>query len=121
VVLELLDLICSDFFLYSPVTGRYSSDYFHRIVINTRAAFISTTDYGQFLALKETQNVKLDVNTTNKQRFKFGIRSTAFKGTVQMNTLLEILAFHVIEADTSFLLSLHNLNKIGVYFNNLTN
>jgi hypothetical protein len=107
--------------LYSLVTGRYSSDYFHGIIINTKAAFISTTGYSQFLALKETQNVKLNANTANKQRFKFGIESTASKGTVQVNTPLEILAFHVIEADTPFLLSLHDLNKIRVYFNNLTN
>jgi hypothetical protein len=90
-------------------------------VIDTGVAFTSTAGYGQFLALKETQNVKLDADTANGQRFKFGIGSTAFKGTVQMNTSLEILAFHVVEADTPFLLSLHNLDKIGVYFNNLTN
>jgi hypothetical protein len=51
-------------------------------VIDTEAAFISTVGYGQFLAFKETQNVKLDADTANEQRFKFGIRSTAFKGTV---------------------------------------
>jgi hypothetical protein len=90
-------------------------------VINTEAAFIFITGYSQFLALKKTQNVKLNANTTNKQRFKFNIRLTAFKGTVQMNTLLRILAFYVVKADTFFLLLLHNLNKIGVYFNNLTN
>jgi hypothetical protein len=50
----LSDLICSDFFLYSLVIGRYFSDHFHRIVINTRAAFMFTTGYSQFLALKET-------------------------------------------------------------------
>jgi hypothetical protein len=117
----LSDLICSDSFLYSLITGKYFSDHFHKIVINTGAAFTSTADYGQFLALKKTQNVKLDTNTTNRQRFKFGIRSTASKSIVQVNTLLGILAFHVIEADTPFLLLLHNLNKIRVYFNNLTN
>jgi hypothetical protein len=90
-------------------------------VIDTGAAFTSTAGYGQFLALKKTQNVKLDADTANKQRFKFGIRSTAFKGTVQVNTPLRILAFHVVKADTPFLLLLHNLDKIGVYFNNLTN
>jgi hypothetical protein len=51
-------------------------------VINTEAAFISTTGYGQFLALKKTQNVKLDANTANRQQFKFGIGSTASKGIV---------------------------------------
>jgi hypothetical protein len=82
VVPELLDLICSDFFLYSLVIGRYSSDYFHGIVIDTGAAFIFIAGYGQFLAFKETQNVKLDVDTANRQRFKFSMGSTAFKGTV---------------------------------------
>jgi hypothetical protein len=38
-----------------------------------------------------------------------------------MNTPLRILAFHVVKADTSLLLSLYNLDKIRVYFNNLTN
>jgi hypothetical protein len=90
-------------------------------VIDTGAAFTFTTGYGQFLALKETQNVKLNANTANKQRFKFSIRSTVFKGTVQVNTSLGTLAFHIVKADTPFLLSLHNLDKIRVYFNNLTN
>jgi invasion protein IalB len=51
-------------------------------VINTEAAFTFTIGYGQFLALKKTQNVKLDVNTANKQQFKFSIELTAFKGIV---------------------------------------
>jgi hypothetical protein len=51
-------------------------------VINTEAAFIFTAGYGQFLALKKTQNVKLDANIVNRQQFKFNIRLTAFKGTV---------------------------------------
>jgi hypothetical protein len=90
-------------------------------VINTGAAFTFTAGYGQFLALKETQNVKLNTNTANRQQFKFGIKLTAFKGIVQINTSLGILAFYVVKTDTFFLLLLHNLNKIGVYFNNLTN
>jgi hypothetical protein len=65
VVLELLDLICSDSLLYSSVTGRYFSDHFHGIVIDTGAAFTFTIGYGQFLALKKTQNVKLDADTAN--------------------------------------------------------
>jgi hypothetical protein len=50
----------SDSLIYSPVTGRYSSDYFHGIVIDTGAAFTSTAGYGQFLALQETQDVEIN-------------------------------------------------------------
>jgi hypothetical protein len=79
---ELSDLICSDSLLYSLVIGRYPSDHFHEIVINTGAVFTFIAGYSQFLVLKKTQNVKLNTNTANKQRFKFGIESTVFKGTV---------------------------------------
>jgi hypothetical protein len=78
----LSDLICPNSLLCSLVIGKYSSDHFHGIVINTGVAFTSTTGYSQFLALKETQIVKLNTDTANGQRFKFGIGLTDFKGTV---------------------------------------
>ena len=43
------------------------------------------------------------------------------KGTVKIDTPLRALVFYVVEADIPFLLSLYDLNKIGVYYNNLTN
>ena len=57
----------------------------------------------------------------NSQRFKFGMGTTSSKGTVRVKTPLGDLVFYIVEADTPFLLSLHDLNKIGVYFNNLSN
>jgi hypothetical protein len=38
-----------------------------------------------------------------------------------VDTPLGALTFHVVEADTPFLLLLYDLDKIGVYYNNLTN
>ena len=55
------------------------------------------------------------------QRFKFGIGTTTLKGTVKVDTLLRALTFYVVKADTLFLLLLYNLDKIRVYYNNLTN
>jgi hypothetical protein len=112
---------CPDSLIYSPVTGRYSSDCFHGIVIDTGAAFTSTAGYGQFLALRETQNIEIDQGMAQGQRFKFGIGTTTSKGTVKVDTPLGALIFHVVDADTPFLLSLHDLDKMGVYYNNLTN
>ena len=42
-------------------------------------------------------------------------------GTVQVNTPIGSIVFHVVEADTPFLLSLRDLDKLGFYFNNLKN
>ena len=111
---------CPDSLIYSPIAGRYSSDHFYGIVIDTGAAFTSTAGYGQFLALQKVQHVNIK-ETANGQRFKFGIGSTTSKGTVEVNTPLGSLVFHVVEADTPFLLSLNDLDKTGAYFNNLTN
>ena len=47
--------------------------------------------------------------------------TTTSKGTVKVDTPLGALTFHVVEADTPFLLLLYDLDKIGVYYNNLTN
>jgi hypothetical protein len=43
---ELSDLICSDSFLYSLVINKYFNNYFYKIVINIRAAFIFIIGYG---------------------------------------------------------------------------
>jgi len=43
------------------------------------------------------------------------------KGTVQVQTLIRVISFYVVKANTLFLLLLHNLNKLNIYFNNLLN
>ncbi len=40
---------------------------------------------------------------------------------MKVDTLIGKVEFYIIKANTPFLLSLANINKLGVYFNNLIN
>jgi hypothetical protein len=107
---------------YSPNQGRYSKDRFHGIVIDTGAAFASTAGFGQFLALKEQLQASAEIiPTTNSARFQFGIGTTGSKGTVKVHSPVGVLTFHIVDTDTPFLLSLHNLDSLEIYYNNLSN
>ncbi|KAH9203577.1 hypothetical protein DL95DRAFT_321165, partial [Leptodontidium sp. 2 PMI_412] len=52
---------------------------------------------------------------------KFGIGDVTSIGFINIDTLLGKLRFHVLYIGTLFLLSLANINKNKLYFNNLTN
>jgi hypothetical protein len=107
---------------YSPTRGRYSKDQFHGIVIDTGAAFVSTAGFGQFLALKEQLQSSAEITpTTGNTRFQFGIGTTGSKGVVRVDSPIRVLTFHVVDTDTLFLLSLHDLDTLGIYYNNLSN
>ena len=52
---------------------------------------------------------------------KFGISDATFIGFININTPVGKLRFHVFYIGTPFLLSLANIDKNKLYFNNLTN
>jgi hypothetical protein len=63
----------------------------------------------------------LDETTRGQVTVQFGISLTSFIGFVKVETLVEQVEFHVIVAKIPFLLSLVDMDKLGVYFNNLNN
>ena len=50
---------------------------------------------------------------------QFGIGSTALIGLVVVKTLIALVDFHIVKADTPFLLCLIDINKLQVYYNNV--
>ena len=54
-------------------------------------------------------------------KVQFGISSTSSIRFAIVNTLIGQVEFHIMHAKTPFLLSLADIDKLGVYFNNLTN
>ena len=42
-------------------------------------------------------------------------------GTVYIKTLLEIITFYIIKANTLFLFYLADIDKLGIYLNNTIN
>ena len=66
-------------------------------------------------------NIILDKTTKGIVKVQFGISFILFMGFTIVETLIGQVKFYIMHAKTLFLLSLANINKLRVYFNNFTN
>ena len=57
---------------------------------------------------------------TGAINIQFGIGSTALIGSIKVKTPIGLVDFHVVKADTPFLLCLADIDKLQVYYNNVT-
>jgi hypothetical protein len=109
------------FTLTSTTESRYDDREFKGILVNCGAARRSTAGIEQFTALQRlNDSVQLDKSIVGS-KIQFGIGSTSTMGTTELNTPLGQLIFHIVGVNTPFLLCLADLDRLGVYFNNLTN
>jgi hypothetical protein len=116
------ELLTTELLTTGSNTSRYSSDHFYGIVIDTGASKYSTAGFAQFQALQNIDNtVKLDGTTKGKVNVQFGIGATSSIGSALVNTPIGQVEFHIMLCKTPFLLSLDDIDTLGVYFNNLTN
>ena len=90
-------------------------------MIDTRASKRSTAGLSQLKALQRTEDVHIDESTKGMVTVQFGIGSTSSIGSVKISTPIGQVQFHIVDAYTPFLLSLADMDALGVYFNNLTN
>jgi hypothetical protein len=111
----------ADPFVYSTTAkSRYTSTVFVGIMVDTGASKKSTAGYGQFQALQRVnQNIRLDTLTKGQVSVQFGIGIASSIGTVEVNSLIGKVHFHVVHADTPFLLCLADMDSLQVYYNNL--
>ena len=70
---------------------------------------------------KKIKHVQVDKSRAGAVNVQFGIGSTTSIGSLLLDTPIGVIEFHVVEADTSFLLCLEDMGKLNVYFNNLEN
>lgn len=113
----------TDPFTYISTT-RYNSTTFYGVMIDTGASQKSTAGYGQYLACKESNRymcTEMNKATAGAVKVQFGIGSTKSIGSVIIDMPIGQAEFHIVEADTPFLLCLKDMDRLGVYFNNLTN
>jgi hypothetical protein len=93
-------------------------------MIDSNASTKSTTEYDQYLAFKKNKihsSVDLDHSRAETVNVQFGIESASSIESLTIDTSFEIVKFHVIKTDISFLLSLADMNRLKVYFNNVKN
>ncbi|EED15482.1 conserved hypothetical protein [Talaromyces stipitatus ATCC 10500] len=100
--------------------SRYSEETWRGILIDTGAADFSTAGYSQFLAYrKAVKGAVMDTSTVNSVGIKFGsgdpVRS---KGSVDVDTPIGRVRFHILETMTPFLLSIKDLDRLNVYYDN---
>ncbi|KAM4064694.1 cwf18 domain containing protein [Hirsutella rhossiliensis] len=97
------------------IEDRYSRDRFQGIMIDTAG-------YSQYIALqREDPSVALDSSTSGQASIKFGNSDAIHSlGTVALNTPLGRITFHVLQTPTPFLLCLADMDRLGIYFNNIT-
>lgn len=101
---------------------RYSSAEFQGIMPDTGAAGISSAGEPQVQALrKRDPSIQIDTSTAGVNSIRFGKGTAIVKGVVQVPTPLGTITFHVVPANTPFLLCLKDMDNIGVFFDNTRN
>ena len=107
-------------------TSRYTSEIFYGIMIDTGASKRSTAGYSQYLAYKKGNfasgtDSNIDRTKAGAVNVQFGIGSTSSIGTVLVDTPIGRIEFHIVEADTPFLLCLRDMDTLKVQYDNLRN
>ncbi|KAL3702992.1 hypothetical protein TMatcc_010179 [Talaromyces marneffei ATCC 18224] len=107
-------------FLTEP---RYSTNTFVGILIDTGAAEHSTAGYPQYLAYRKTaKNVILDTSTAGQASIRFGPgESIKSIGSIDVPTPIGTIRFHILEVMTPFLLSIKDMDRLGIFFDNTKN
>ena len=104
------------------IDDRYSFSQFHEIMIDIEAFKHSTTDYDQYLAYqKYIENISINIEKAEAVNVQFDIEEISFIDSIMIIMLMNTTKFHMIRANTLFLLCLADMNRLSVYLNNLIN
>jgi hypothetical protein len=90
-------------------------------MIDSKTSIQLIVDYEQYLAFIKNIFINLNrikIDTVNVQ---FEIESTLSINSLTIDTSFELMKFHVIKTNTSFLLNLADMNRLKIYFNNVEN
>ena len=90
-------------------------------MIDTRALKRSIIGYKQYLVYRKTYNIIINILKAGAINIQFGIGSTSSISFITVNILVGNIKFHIVKADTPFLLYLTNIDILKVYYNNLKN
>ena len=103
------------------INTRYTSKEFYGVMIDTGASCRSTAGYEQYIAYKKINNIEIDAQQARAVNIQFGIGSTLSIRTIVVNIPIGNIDFHVIQADTPFLLCLKDIDLLKAYYNNVEN
>jgi hypothetical protein len=106
----------------STTNSRYDDIEFKDILVNCDVADRFIESMKQFKALQRISNDNVALNKkTIESSIKFEIDNTLILEFVELNISLEVITFHIVEVNISFLLCLNDFDRLDIYFNNLIN
>jgi hypothetical protein len=90
---------------------------------DTRASGVSSAREPQFKALsKINSKIQLDLSRAREHKIRFGKgEPMASQGTIDIDTPLGTIIFHILLTNTPFLFCIKDIDTIGVKFHNLRN
>ena len=110
-------------YIYNVIfESRYESTEFKNIFIDTNAAIRSNAEFDQYETLKRfDDSIKIDHSTIESVDFIFEMNITSSIESINLHTSMKSVIFHIMIANTFFLLCLIDMNKMKTFFNNITN
>ena len=91
------------------------------MIIDIKVSKRLIVGYRQYLAYRKTYNIVINTLKASAINIQFGISSTLFIGSIIVNTPVSNIKFHIMKADTPFLLCLADINTLKIYYNNFKN
>lgn len=106
----------------SSIDSWYNDTEFKGLLIDSGTLTWSTDEINQLKALQQLNTyVQIEKNMVGSANFIFWIESIISVRLVDLNISLGLIIFHIVPVNTLFLLRLADIDKYGVFFNNITN
>jgi hypothetical protein len=103
------------------IVSRYDDREFRDILIDHDAADYSFENIEQFTTLQRISKTSLILNKKRIISFRFDIDEIFSIDTINLKIFVDVITFHIVLVQTSFLLCLADMNCLRLYFNNLIN
>jgi hypothetical protein len=103
------------------IASRYDDREFKDILIDHEVADFSSEYIEQFTILQRISKTTLSLNKNRIISFRFDIDEISFIDTVNVNTFVDVITFHIVFVHISFLLCFVDMNRLRLYFNNFIN
>jgi hypothetical protein len=100
---------------------RYDNREFKNILIDHDATNFFSDDIEQFTIVQRVSKSSLSLNKNKIISFRFDINEIFFIDTINLNTSIDVITFHIVFVHILFLLCLVDMNCLRLYFNNLIN
>lgn len=100
----------------------YNNTKIKKLLIDSSASTRSTGGISQLKVLQQLDIfVQLDKNTAGLANFIFEVGNAASIRSINLATPLKLITFYIVPVNILFLLYLADIDKLGVFFNNITN